>query len=79
MELDLIWYDSEALNGRGMPGDYAAEEQNLGPANARPCPCDPCELSSLCNSEMQSCAAFRSWCNKGDYTDDSLRIKMKAL
>jgi len=78
--MDILWYDAEALNGKGMPGEYSSsEEQNLGPSNARECPCIPCERSAECKANLLSCDAFRKWCNTGNYSDDSLMIKLKSI
>lgn len=78
--MDIIWHDSEAMNGRGMPTEYAGlDEINLGPTSKRETPCGGCERAPVCMVEAVECAAFRKWCDKGDYDDKQVGIKLKAI
>lgn len=78
--MDIIWYDGEALNGRGIPGKNVDEvDINLGPANKREIPCGACPRKSVCGVESVECEAFRVWCNKGNYEDFLVGIKLKAI
>lgn len=78
--MDNIWYDSEALNGRSVSGEYSSQgEVNLGPTNKRVIPCDSCSRKVVCGVELIECEAFRMWCNKGNYMDEMVGIKLKAI
>lgn len=77
--MDMIWYDSEALNGRGMPTEYAEEQLIVGPKNKREAPCGSCERSSVCMVEFVECKAFRKWCERGTYEDSTVGIALRSI
>ena len=78
--MDNIWYDSEALNGRGLPSDYVGESDvNLGPRNKRDNPCDGCSSKQTCMQEFLECQAFRVWCEKGNYSDDQIAVSLTSI
>lgn len=78
--MDNIWYDSEALNGRGLPSDYVGESDvNLGPKNKREVPCFVCSSKITCTQEGLECQAFRAWCERGTYKDNQVLVSLRAI
>ena len=78
--MDMIWYDSEVLNGRGTRSDYSADLEVIkSPKNVREAPCIGCSRAKACAAEQVDCAAFRNWTNRGDYRTQRVGLLLKAI
>lgn len=78
--MDMIWYDSEVLNGRGTRTEHRDESvYGQGPVNKRPLPCGGCPLYDQCMVDATACAAFRNWASKGDYRDEQRTKLLRGI
>ena len=78
--MDMIWYDAEGYNGRGVKGEFSENTETVyGPENKRECPCDTCPMMNACLENATECSAMRNWCSKGDYMDKDLQRLVRGI
>lgn len=75
-----IWTDAEVYNGKGTASEFHTEiEQNLGPINERPVPCEGCPRMEECGATGNACVAFRNWCTTGTFEDENRERLLRVL